>query len=285
MSDTDIDPQDSLTSTFTPDAKGTYEINLNVSDGVQTDDDKVQVFACQPNVAPNADAGPNVAVKSGQEAVLDGSKSFDPDNGPSSLSFSWAFVSLPAGSALTNADIHDATTSTPRFTPDVEGGYILRLTVGDGGESDEDNALVFKDNTPPTINITHPSDGAFISTAKPNFTITFSDDDAGIDLVCTEPNIMSLFQGFQYTFHTLLRRTFDLMFPNTHNFPAQLSQFEKISLVTLPCCSDFFSPFIRQFVLPQREPPAMPEISIDKHDNLCLMENYIRSSRQVLHMF
>lgn len=42
---------------------------------------------------------------------------------------------------------------------------------------------IWPDNTPPEINITAPLDGSLISTTTPNITITFSDDDSGINTI------------------------------------------------------------------------------------------------------
>ena len=55
------------------------------------------------------------------------------------------------GALLIDEDILDPTTAFPRFTPDVEGPYILRLEVSDGAATDADNVLVFVDNTPPGL--------------------------------------------------------------------------------------------------------------------------------------
>ncbi|HEY7492291.1 MAG TPA: hypothetical protein VIH59_14425 [Candidatus Tectomicrobia bacterium] len=46
-----------------------------------------------------------------------------------------------AQSVLTTADSQDASTATPRFTPDVEGAYVLRLHVSDGAKRAADNVL------------------------------------------------------------------------------------------------------------------------------------------------
>jgi hypothetical protein len=112
----DISTPDSPTPLFVPDVAGTYVLNLRVNDGVNTDDDTVQVLASAPNVPPNAYAGVDVVVQVGEEAVLDGRGSVDPDAGPSPLSFAWTFVARPAGSTLTTAALQGAATATPRFT-------------------------------------------------------------------------------------------------------------------------------------------------------------------------
>lgn len=46
------------------------------------------------------------------------------------LSYSWAFLDIPPGSAATLAD---ATTANARFTPDLPGSYRIQLTTNGGG--------------------------------------------------------------------------------------------------------------------------------------------------------
>ena len=74
--------------------------------------------------------------------TLDGSASADPDGAPAPLTYRWRFVSLPAGSGLSNGQIADAEQAQSRFTPDVVGSYVLELAVFDGASVDFDNVLV-----------------------------------------------------------------------------------------------------------------------------------------------
>ncbi|MCK6371669.1 MAG: PKD domain-containing protein, partial [Gammaproteobacteria bacterium] len=82
------------------------------------------------NSRPVANAGRDEPGYTGILLQLDGSASVDPDGQP--LSFSWSFVSRPAGSTATLAD---ATTVRPSFTPDVTGDYEVQLVVSDGSVS------------------------------------------------------------------------------------------------------------------------------------------------------
>ena len=84
------------------------------------------------NIPPEAHAGEDITISLGEEAFLDGLSSNDPDDGPESLTYSWEFVSVPAESALTTADISEADTASASFMPDVCGSYELELTVTDG---------------------------------------------------------------------------------------------------------------------------------------------------------
>jgi hypothetical protein len=137
---------------FTPDKDGTYTVRLQVSDGMLTDEDEVVITSATPNVAPNAHAGPNRDVVTGEPVALDGSASSDPDGKPQPLSFDWSFAALPAESELADEDITDRHQALASFTPDVDGRYVLRLTVSDGEASSEDTVdlLATTDNVLPT---------------------------------------------------------------------------------------------------------------------------------------
>ena len=137
-------------ASFTPDVSGSYELNLRVSDGKDSNDDQVTITASLPNVAPNAVAGPDQNVAFSKEVTLNGTASNDPDSGPNALAHAWRFVYLPAGSALSNASLADADKATARFTPDKAGSYVVQLAVNDGDASDFDQVLI-KVTTPLTI--------------------------------------------------------------------------------------------------------------------------------------
>lgn len=80
-----------------------------------------------PRVPPTADAGEDFDVAANQEGVaLDGSLSFDGNNGPGELTFLWEQVGGPTV-ALDGAD-----TAEPTFTaPAASGTLTFRLTVND----------------------------------------------------------------------------------------------------------------------------------------------------------
>ena len=142
LSDIDIAGANTALASFTPDFAGDYRISLDVDDGADTGRDEVLISAALPNVAPNADAGTDLVVQLSAGATLDGAASNDPDSGPTPLSFQWTFVSVPAGSGLTDDDLSGATTAAPSFTPDVAGFYVLRLDVSDGDLTDTDQVMV-----------------------------------------------------------------------------------------------------------------------------------------------
>ena len=95
------------------------------------------------NTPPVANAGPDMSADVGVLVQLNGTGSdADGDN----LSYSWAFVSRPAGSA---ASLSGANTTSASFTPDVGGQFVLSLTVSDGKDSGSDECMVSV-NSPPT---------------------------------------------------------------------------------------------------------------------------------------
>ncbi len=145
-----LDDDASATPSFTADVEGTYTLTLTVSDGTDTDSDEVVIVVSQPNTPPVADAGSDQTVDLGDVVILDGSSSVDDDGDP--LTYAWSFDGQPTASSLTDADITDADTDSPWFTPDAEGAWVLLLTVEDGEDSDLDTVAVtvIGPNDPPT---------------------------------------------------------------------------------------------------------------------------------------
>ncbi len=107
-------------------------------------------------IGPVANAGPNQTLPVGRLATLNGSGSTNP-GGIGTLTYSWVFISRPAGS---NAYLGDAFSPTPWFTVDVQGNYIIQLTVSNGVSSSIASVIVSTGRTPPVAN------------AGPNQTIT-----------------------------------------------------------------------------------------------------------------
>jgi chitinase len=115
--------------TFTADLAGSYVATLAVSDGRLTSP-LATVTITALNTPPVAVAGPAQYTNVGGGVTLDGSASSDPDG--DAITFAWAILSAPAGSA---AALTGATTSRPGLTPDLEGAYTVQLTVSDGVNS------------------------------------------------------------------------------------------------------------------------------------------------------
>ena len=85
----------------------------------------------------SADAGASQTVDVGTTVNLDGTASTSSDG--STFDYSWAITDAPAGS---NATITNSNTATPSFTPDVEGNYIVALTISSGNVQDTDDVLI-----------------------------------------------------------------------------------------------------------------------------------------------
>src|SRR5262249_26220136 len=81
-----------------------------------------------PLTTPTAVAGANSSAYVGHAVNLDGSGSSSPYTPSASLQYAWSFFSTPGGSTAT---LSGAATSTPSFTPDVAGSYVVQLVVTD----------------------------------------------------------------------------------------------------------------------------------------------------------
>jgi hypothetical protein len=83
-----------------------------------------------------ARTGGIVAVRVGEMAILDGSKSTSPST-TVPLSYSWSFSSKPDASDDIVSQLQNATTATPSFTADARGAYMVQLVVSAGGVSSQ----------------------------------------------------------------------------------------------------------------------------------------------------
>ena len=79
------------------------------------------------NAAPTANPGPSQNVLVGSVVNMDGSASKDSDGG--TLTFKWALIGKPNGSAAT---LTNPGYPNPKFTADLAGNYVLSLVVNDG---------------------------------------------------------------------------------------------------------------------------------------------------------
>jgi PKD domain len=74
---------------------------------------------------PVANAGPNQTAAVGNTVNLTGAASTNP-SGLGTLTYSWAFTSVPTGS---HATLSNPTSVTPSFVIDVAGTYVVTLTA------------------------------------------------------------------------------------------------------------------------------------------------------------
>jgi beta-lactam-binding protein with PASTA domain/sugar lactone lactonase YvrE len=137
------------TPSFIADVNGQYIVSLTVSDGMLSSlPDNVAIISASPNAPPVANAGPDQYTAPNTLVHLDGSSSYDPDNDP--LMFTWRIASKPQGSA---SELNDAVPPNPTFLADLEGEYVIRLSVSDGQlESAPDTVVVSAGNLPPIAN-------------------------------------------------------------------------------------------------------------------------------------
>lgn len=111
---------------FNVDILGTYTATLIVNDGYE-DSNASTVIISTSNSPPIANAGSSLSVTVGTPVTLNGSESSDADN--DTLTYTWAFISVPVGS---NVTLSDPNNPSPTFTPNVTGTYVAGLTVNDG---------------------------------------------------------------------------------------------------------------------------------------------------------
>lgn len=99
-------------------------------------------FVPPANNVPTAIAGADLVVTTGSLVPLDGSTSNDVGN--AQLTYDWSFSSVPTGSALTA--LTAPTTSTPSFTPDVAGDFVIQLIVNNGTTDSVPDSLTVTTN-------------------------------------------------------------------------------------------------------------------------------------------
>lgn len=137
----------SANPTFVTDKKGSYVIQLIVNDG-KVNSVPSSVTISDINSAPIANAGANQTVTSRSLVALDGSQSTDVDGDP--LTYTWAILNAPSGSAAT---LSDASAVKPTFAVDVPGNYVIQLIVNDGTVDSLPVTVTISDqNSPPAAN-------------------------------------------------------------------------------------------------------------------------------------
>lgn len=143
-SNAEFDEPNSVTPRITLDRPGDYVAQLIVNDGI-VDSAPDTATLTTINSKPIANAGTDQNSVVGQKVALDGNGSVDSDNDP--LTFKWALITTPTGSAV---QLVDSLAAVIEFTPDVAGDYIAQLIVNDGAlDSDPDTALIKVAVVPP----------------------------------------------------------------------------------------------------------------------------------------
>ncbi len=128
---------------FLADTAGSYMLQLIVSNGtLQSTPQTVTVVASAGVAKPSTNAGLDRNAAVGQAVSLDGTGTFDANIPALALTYGWMFTTVPAGSALTNAQITGATTTQPSFVPDATGDYVLDLRATSSTGFSDDTVTV-----------------------------------------------------------------------------------------------------------------------------------------------
>ena len=136
----------SATPTFTGDIQGRYVLALTCSDGSMTSVDQVVIIVATGNLPPVANAGADHTVTTGQQVMLNGTGSSDPNG--DLLTYSWCLKGRPEGSSAT---LSGANTARPTFTPDIAGSYVFCLTVSDGNAASASDSVVVEARLPSSV--------------------------------------------------------------------------------------------------------------------------------------
>lgn len=132
--------------TFTsPNTSGSLGFELEVSDGDMTHTDTVTVYV--ENCGPFAEAGEDQLVAGSSPVELDGCASYDEDDGPSALAFSWEQTD-----GENTVDLSGADTCNPTFTaPDTSDTLVFTLTVSDGEGTHTGTVTIAVDASAPIV--------------------------------------------------------------------------------------------------------------------------------------
>jgi len=125
-----------VTPSFVPDVPGSYRLRLVVSNGTLTSDPMdvdLEVDDCgirAPEATPSATpAAPNTgAIVQLDVATTDADTDASCAAHAASYTWSWSFISMPAGSA---ASLSNPSARTPSFSADMPGDYLVRVVSTD----------------------------------------------------------------------------------------------------------------------------------------------------------
>jgi RHS repeat-associated protein len=142
-----LSDQKIINPTFVADVRGNYIVQLIVNNGFSNSTPSI-VTVSTINSLPVANGGANQSITVTGVVQLDGSGSTDVDG--DSLTYSWGFLTVPAGSQAT---LSNANSVKPTFVADVLGTYILQLIVNDGiVNSTPATVMITSGDIPPTAN-------------------------------------------------------------------------------------------------------------------------------------
>ncbi len=137
-SNASLENENMMLATFTPDIEGIYTLGLIVMSASQNSVmRKLSVHVVSSNTVPVANAGYDFNTATGKKCFLNSTGSYDADN--DSLLYNWLLVSKPVNS---KSYLLKASTTAPYFTPDVEGEYVIILTVNDSITSSSPDTVI-----------------------------------------------------------------------------------------------------------------------------------------------
>ncbi|WDE09454.1 LysM peptidoglycan-binding domain-containing protein [Thalassomonas haliotis] len=127
-SSAELDSPRALSPCFTPDIAGTYTGQLIVNDGKANSLPARATWVARPIPLrdPVAHLGQDQYLYTGESVLLDGRKSHELP--ADKAEYRWVIAQKPPGS---QAILEGVSLATPLFTPDVDGSYIIELTVCD----------------------------------------------------------------------------------------------------------------------------------------------------------
>jgi hypothetical protein len=143
----------------------TFELKGDDSKLNAVDEVTVTVVPIDPPIAEAGQDQPQTGqqLNVGQTVTLDGSASRDAAGNPVA-SYEWSFDPQSPNTA----ELREATTATPNFTPTVPGDYVVSLTVTDAQGLD---------SAPDIVNIRVADDCSVLALRNLDLTITLSDED------------------------------------------------------------------------------------------------------------
>ena len=130
QSTSDLAGQSDVTTSISVDEPGSYVVALTVWDDAynQSAPDVVTITGVQTNERPVADLNVTGDLGVGVDLILDGLASSDPEGAP--LEYRFDLLVAPDGSQSSLVPAADPASAF--FTPDVEGYFVVGLTVNDG---------------------------------------------------------------------------------------------------------------------------------------------------------
>jgi len=147
-SNAQLSNQNNAMPTFVADQFGVYEVSLKVDNGYK-ESETVSISISVSNQQPIVNAGSDQTRSRGSIIRLNGSGSTDADG--DAITYNWKWIQKPTGST---AQLSSASEANPKFTADLEGKYILSLTVTDNylSSSTETVEINIIANQPPLAN-------------------------------------------------------------------------------------------------------------------------------------